>query len=55
MLRYIRESHRDDPGRTLLEVLLVLFALWIVVQGRRRAGREARNFVKLSPQVSMAT
>ncbi|KIM22878.1 hypothetical protein M408DRAFT_332649 [Serendipita vermifera MAFF 305830] len=50
LLRYIRESHRDDPGRTLLEILLALFALWTVVQGRRRAEREAKNFVKLSEQ-----
>jgi len=50
--RYIRESHRDDPGRTILEVLLVVFALWTVVQGRRRAEREAKSFVKLSEQVS---
>lgn len=50
LLRYIRESHRNDPGRTLLEVLLALFALWTLVQSRRRAERVAKSFVKLTEE-----
>ena len=49
--RYIQSSHRNDPGRTVLELLLFIFALWTVFQSRRRAGLAAKNFVKLTEQV----
>ena len=51
VVRYIQSSHRNDPGRTLLELLLFIFALWTVFQSRRRAGLAAKNFVKLTEQV----
>ena len=34
VVRYIQSSHRNDPGRTLLELLLFIFALWTVFQSR---------------------
>ncbi|KAF8508713.1 serine palmitoyltransferase [Hysterangium stoloniferum] len=46
--RYIRSSHRDDPGRTLLEILLFLFAVRTLLQSRTRAEGSGKNFVKLS-------
>lgn len=51
VIRYIQSSHRNDPGRTVLELLLFFFALWTVFQSRRRAGLAAKNFVKLTEQV----
>ena len=51
VIRYIQSSHRNDPGRTILELLLFIFALWTVFQSRRRAGLAAKNFVKLTEQV----
>jgi serine palmitoyltransferase len=50
--RYIRSSHRDDPGRTILEVLLFLFAVRTLLQSRTRAEGSGKNFVKLSEKVS---
>jgi hypothetical protein len=49
--RYIRSSHRDDPGRTILEILLVLFAVRTLLQSRTRADGSGKNFVKLSEKV----
>ncbi|KAF8501356.1 serine palmitoyltransferase [Gautieria morchelliformis] len=46
--RYIRSSHRDDPGRTILEILLFLFAVRTLLQSRTRAEGSGKNFVKLS-------
>ena len=48
--RYIKSSYQDDPGRTLLEVILVLFAVGTLLQNRTRA-RGRGGFVKLTEKV----
>jgi len=50
--RYVRSSHRDDPGRTILEILLFLFAVRTLLQSRTRAEGSGKNFVKLSEKAS---
>jgi len=35
--RYVKSSHQNDPGRTVLEVLLALFAIRTLLQSRTRA------------------
>ena len=50
--RYIKSSHRDDPGRTILEILLFLFAVRTLLQSRTRAEDSGKNFVQLSEKVS---
>lgn len=51
--RYIKSSHRDDPGRTILEILLFLFAVRTLLQSRTRAEGSGKNFVQLSEKVSL--
>ncbi|KIJ43906.1 hypothetical protein M422DRAFT_30722 [Sphaerobolus stellatus SS14] len=46
--RYIRSSHQNDPGRTLLEVLLIIFAVRTLLQSRTRAEGSGKNFISLS-------
>ena len=50
--RYIKSSHRDDPGRTILEIMLFLFAVRTLLQSRTRAEGSGKNFVQLSEKVS---
>ncbi|KZV73160.1 serine palmitoyltransferase [Peniophora sp. CONT] len=46
--RYVRSSHQNDPGRTVLELLLFLFLVRTVLQSRTRAGDAERHFIKFS-------
>ncbi|KAK4684759.1 hypothetical protein P7C73_g5407, partial [Tremellales sp. Uapishka_1] len=48
IVRYIKSSYQDDPYRSLLEVLLVAFALRTLLKGRTRGEGEGNNWVKLS-------
>jgi len=50
LVRYIKSSHRNDPGRTLLEVILIIFAIRTLFQSRTRADRSGSNFVQLTDQ-----
>ena len=50
--RYVKSSHQNDPGRTLLELILFLFAVFTLLQSRTRADRAAKNFVKYTEEVS---
>ena len=52
--RYIKSSHRNDPARTLLELLLFLFVVYTWLKGRTRGDKNVRNFVKLSEKVRSA-
>jgi hypothetical protein len=51
LLRYIKSSHQNDPGRTLLEVILIIFAVRTLLQSRTRADRSGSNFVQLTEAV----
>ncbi|KIR35767.1 serine palmitoyltransferase [Cryptococcus deuterogattii MMRL2647] len=48
ILRYIKSSYQNDPWRSLLEVLLVAFALRTLLKGRTRGDEEGKSFIKLT-------
>lgn len=48
--RYIKSSHQNDPARTFLELLLVIFVAYTWLKSRTRGDRS--NFVKLTEKVS---
>ncbi|KAL1721764.1 pyridoxal phosphate-dependent transferase [Schizophyllum commune] len=45
--RYVRSSHQNDPGRTLLEIILFIFAIRTVFQRRTRSSSE-KHFIEFS-------
>ncbi|KAH9025900.1 pyridoxal phosphate-dependent transferase [Lactarius hengduanensis] len=49
--RYIKSSHQNDPGRTVLEILLALFAIRTLVRSRTRAENDERRFIQFSEKV----
>ncbi|KAH0587433.1 hypothetical protein H2248_006222 [Termitomyces sp. 'cryptogamus'] len=46
--RYIRSSHQNDPGRTILEIILIIFAIRTLLQSRTRADRTGKHFIQFS-------
>ncbi|EAU83793.1 serine C-palmitoyltransferase [Coprinopsis cinerea okayama7 len=44
--RYVRSSHQNDPGRTILELILVVFAIRTLLQSRTRANQ--KHFIQFS-------
>ncbi|KAK0484472.1 serine palmitoyltransferase [Armillaria novae-zelandiae] len=46
--RYVRSSHQNDPGRTLLELVLVALVVRTLLQSRTRADRTGKNFIEFS-------
>ncbi|KAH8988182.1 serine palmitoyltransferase [Lactarius hatsudake] len=46
-----RSSHQSDPGRTVLEILLALFAIRTLLQSRTRAENNERHFIQFSELV----
>ncbi|KAF8909746.1 serine palmitoyltransferase [Gymnopilus junonius] len=48
VLRYVKSSHQNDPGRTLLELILFLFAIRTLLQSRTRADRNGKHFIQFS-------
>ncbi|KAI0048661.1 serine palmitoyltransferase [Auriscalpium vulgare] len=46
--RYVKSSHQDDPGRTVLEILLVIFAIRTLLQSRTRSDSGGKHFIKFS-------
>ncbi|WVR08448.1 hypothetical protein IAU60_005503 [Kwoniella sp. DSM 27419] len=48
LVRYIKSSYQNDPWRSLLEVLLVAFALRTVLKGRTRSEGQGKSFIKLT-------
>ncbi|KAH8112777.1 serine palmitoyltransferase [Phellopilus nigrolimitatus] len=48
--RYIESSHQNDPGRTLLELILFLFAIRTLLQSRTRSDSSGKNFVKYTEE-----
>ena len=47
--RYVKSSHQNDPGRTLLEVILIIFAIRTLLQSRTRA--DPKNFIQFTETV----
>ncbi|KAJ7602742.1 hypothetical protein FB45DRAFT_220434, partial [Roridomyces roridus] len=45
LVRYVKSSHQNDPGRTVLEVILIIFAIFTLLQSRTR-GNDGRHFIK---------
>ncbi|KAH8976907.1 pyridoxal phosphate-dependent transferase [Lactarius hatsudake] len=41
-------SHQNDPGRTVLEILLALFAIHTLLQSRTRADNGEKHFIQFS-------
>lgn len=52
IVRYIKSSYQDDPWRSLLEVLLIAFAVRTLLMGRTRGEGAGKNFIKLTEKVS---
>ena len=49
--RYVRSSHQNDPGRTFLELVLVVFVIRTLLQSRTRADRNGKNFIEFTEKV----
>jgi serine palmitoyltransferase len=50
-LRYVKSSHQNDPGRTILELILLIFAFWTLLQSRTRSDRTGTHFIKFNDKV----
>ncbi|KAN0139453.1 Pyridoxal phosphate-dependent transferase [Lactarius tabidus] len=46
--RYVKSSHQNDPGCTVLEILLALFAIRTLLQSRTRADNGEKHFIHFS-------
>ncbi|KAL0945935.1 hypothetical protein HGRIS_012215 [Hohenbuehelia grisea] len=44
--RYVKSSHQNDPGRTVLEIFLFLFAVWTLFQSRTRNDKQQTHFIE---------
>jgi hypothetical protein len=51
--RYVKSSHQNDPGRTLLELILIIFAIRTLLQSRTRTDRTGKHFIQFSEKVSV--
>ena len=51
--RYVKSSHQNDPGRTVLEILLALFAIRTLLQSRTRADNGEKHFIQFSEKVPL--
>lgn len=51
LARYVKSSHQNDPGRTLLEVILLIFAIRTLLQSRTRADNSGKHFIQFSEKV----
>lgn len=49
--RYVKSSHQNDPGRTVLEIILILFAIRTLLQSRTRADNSGKHFIKFEEKV----
>ncbi|EIW79758.1 serine palmitoyltransferase [Coniophora puteana RWD-64-598 SS2] len=44
--RYVKSSHQNDPGRTILEVILIIFAIRTLLQSRTRSDRGGKHYIQ---------
>ena len=51
--RYVKSSHQNDPGRTLLEVILIIFAIRTLLQSRTRGDRSGKHFITFDEKVNL--
>lgn len=49
--RYVKSSYKNDPGRTVLELILFIFAIRTLLQNRTRA---KKDLIKLSDKVRLS-
>jgi hypothetical protein len=49
--RYVKSSHLNDPGHTVLEILLALFAICTLHQSRTRADNREKHFIHIYEKV----
>lgn len=49
--RYVRSSYRNDPGRSLLELILVVFAIRTLLQSRTKTDSSGKHFIQYSEKV----
>ena len=49
--RYVKSSHQNDRGRTILELILVIFAIMTLLLSRTRTDRSSKHFIKFSEKV----
>lgn len=52
VVRYVKSSHQNDPGRTILELLLFVFAVRTLLQSRTRAEKGTKHFIQFTEKVS---
>ena len=53
--RYVKNSHQNDPGRTVLEILLALFAIRTLLQSRTRADNGGeKHFIQFSEKARLS-
>jgi serine palmitoyltransferase len=52
--RYVKSSHQNDPGRTVLEVLLALFAIRTLLQSRTREDTGEKHFIRFSEKARLS-
>ncbi|KAG7089822.1 hypothetical protein E1B28_011470 [Marasmius oreades] len=48
--RYVRSSHQNDPGRTFLELVLIVFVIRTLLQSRTRADKDGQHFIEFTPK-----
>jgi serine palmitoyltransferase len=48
LLRYIKSSYQNDPYRSILELILVGFAVRTLLKGRTRGEGSGKNWIKLT-------
>ena len=51
VMRYIASSYQNDPVRSLLELILLIFAVRTILQNRTRSNQSRSNFVQLDDKV----
>lgn len=51
--RYVKSSHQNDPGRTVLEIILIIFAIRTLLQARTRSDSGGKHFIQFTEKVCL--
>ena len=51
VVRYVKSSHQNDPGRTILEVILIIYAIRTLLQSRTKVPPGGGKYVQLTEKV----
>ena len=54
IVRYVKSSHQNDPFRTVLEAILVIFAIRTLLHSRTRSDTTGKHFIKFSDNVRIS-